>query len=601
VEHVATTRQDSSLVRAAEYVRMSTDRQKYSTANQSEAIRTYAAMRGMMIVRTYSDEARSGLNLKKRPGLMQLIADVQSNSADFSAILVYDVSRWGRFQDSDESGYYEYLCKRAGIVVHYCAEQFENDGSSFSAIIKNIKRAMAAEYSRELSVKVFAGQSRLVKLGYRAGGSAPYGLRRLLVDQHGTPKEFLAYGERKSIQTDRVLLVPGASAEIEIVRWVFETFAKRKLQEVEIARRLNEKGLESARGAQWASHHVCSMLTNENYIGNLVWNRQSLKLKGKAVRNHPTQWIRASGAIEPIIERRVFERVQAIRRAREVGLSQEEKLNLLRRLLRKHGTLSIGLINNSSGVPHSSSYARWFGSIRSAYKLVGFTRYAHCDDGRPRRTRFKSTRRLTNEDLLKILRRLHSKHGYLSGRLINTTPGIPSAGTYHGRFGSISRAFKLAGLTHEIQRPPGRATRSHNVVTQAITDDDLLNVLQKLLETKGSLTASMIDEAEGIPCAQTYQNRFGSLTRAYQLIGYYPGRYIPKGSPLSGKRYSNQELSDLLNKMLKQEGRISARLLNKSDGFPTASTYRYRFGNLRRACARIGYKLPKHRKAKKSQ
>ncbi|MEO6246527.1 MAG: hypothetical protein ABIQ12_13930 [Opitutaceae bacterium] len=27
----------------------------------------------------------------------------------------YDVSRWGRFQDADESGYYEYICKRAGI------------------------------------------------------------------------------------------------------------------------------------------------------------------------------------------------------------------------------------------------------------------------------------------------------------------------------------------------------------------------------------------------------------------------------------------------------------------------------------------------------
>ena len=98
MEDVATKRRDSSLVRAAEYVRMSTDHQKYSTANQSEAIRTYAAMRGMMIVSTYSDEGRSGLSLKKRPGLGQLIADVQSSCANFSAILVYDVSRWGRFQ-----------------------------------------------------------------------------------------------------------------------------------------------------------------------------------------------------------------------------------------------------------------------------------------------------------------------------------------------------------------------------------------------------------------------------------------------------------------------------------------------------------------------
>ena len=84
-------------------------------------------------------------------------------------ILVYDVSRWGRFQDADESAYYEYLCKRAGIEVHYCAEQFENDGSPAATIIKSVKRAMAGEYSRELSAKVFKGQCRLIELGYPAG------------------------------------------------------------------------------------------------------------------------------------------------------------------------------------------------------------------------------------------------------------------------------------------------------------------------------------------------------------------------------------------------------------------------------------------------
>jgi hypothetical protein len=54
---------------------------------------------------------------------------VESRTADFTQILVYDISRWGRFRDSDEAAHYEFLCKRAGIAVHYCAEQFENDKS----------------------------------------------------------------------------------------------------------------------------------------------------------------------------------------------------------------------------------------------------------------------------------------------------------------------------------------------------------------------------------------------------------------------------------------------------------------------------------------
>src|SRR5882757_5979708 len=86
-------------VRAAQYVRMSTEHQKYSTENQGEAIERYAAARGIEIVKTYADQGKSGLSLDGRDALKQLIDDVQANKADFSTILVYDVSRCCRFQD----------------------------------------------------------------------------------------------------------------------------------------------------------------------------------------------------------------------------------------------------------------------------------------------------------------------------------------------------------------------------------------------------------------------------------------------------------------------------------------------------------------------
>mgnify|MGYP006201013309 CR=1 FL=1 len=47
------------------------------------------------------------------------------------------------------------------------------------------KRAMAGEYSRELSAKVFAGQCRLIELGFRQGGPAGYGLRISMHRQDG--------------------------------------------------------------------------------------------------------------------------------------------------------------------------------------------------------------------------------------------------------------------------------------------------------------------------------------------------------------------------------------------------------------------------------
>jgi DNA invertase Pin-like site-specific DNA recombinase len=199
-------------VLAAQYVRMSTDQQQYSLDNQALAIREYAEQHNMVIVRTYSDAGKTGLTLSERPGLKQLIEDVERRSPGYSIVLVYDVSRWGRFQDADESAYYEYRCRQANIAVHYCAEQFANDGSAIAALLKALKRAMAAEYSRELSVKVFAGQARLTELGFRQGGQAGYGFRRLLVDQNLNPKFVLSIGEEKSIATDRVVLMPRPAA-----------------------------------------------------------------------------------------------------------------------------------------------------------------------------------------------------------------------------------------------------------------------------------------------------------------------------------------------------------------------------------------------------
>jgi len=79
----------------------------------------------------------------------------------------------------------------------YCAEQFDNDGSLVSAVLKNIKRVMAGEYSRELSVKVFDGQCRAAKQGHWRGGPAPYGYRRQLIDGDGKPACILQSGERK--------------------------------------------------------------------------------------------------------------------------------------------------------------------------------------------------------------------------------------------------------------------------------------------------------------------------------------------------------------------------------------------------------------------
>ena len=363
---------EGAVTPAVAYVRMSTDHQKYSTENQLEVIKTYAASRGLEIVRLYEDSGRSGLRLDGRQALQKLMADVLSGDADFTAILVYDVSRWGRFQDADEGAYHEHVCSRAGIRVHYCGEQFENDGSIGSNLLKTVKRVMAGEYSRELSVKVFAGQCRLVELGFRQGGAPGFGLRRVLIDEHRSAKGELGRGDRKSLQTDRVVLVPGPKHEVETVNLMFQQFVDQGRSETEIAAALNNRGEVTDLERQWTRATVHQILTNEKYIGNNVYNKVSYKLKQRRVVNSRDMWIRAEGAYPSVVDQALFNRARAIIDARSRHYSNEELLGLLRSLLEQQGSLSGLIIDEQEQMPSSSAYRNRFGSLLRAYELVGY-------------------------------------------------------------------------------------------------------------------------------------------------------------------------------------------------------------------------------------
>jgi DNA invertase Pin-like site-specific DNA recombinase len=358
---------------AAEYVRMSTDQQQYSLDNQSDVIRRYADHNNMRIVRTYSDAGRTGLTLASRPALRKLIEDVESGQPGFSAVLVYDVSRWGRFQDADESAYYEYRCRRAQITVHYYAEPFPNDGSIMSVLIKALKRAMAAEYSRELSVKVFAGKARLTELGFRQGGMAGYGFRRLLVNQRREPKFMLDVGEAKSIETDRVILVPGPPNEIAIVREVFDRYANKRLSPVEIATTLNGRGVPWMFGRPWTRYVIRDMVTNPKYVGDNVSNRRSGKLRSPRRWNPPDMWIRRENAFEGLVDPDLYRRAESIAAARSRPHTNDELLQLLRAFLKRHRHATARTIDADPAMPCVQVYRERFGGLTEAYRRVGYT------------------------------------------------------------------------------------------------------------------------------------------------------------------------------------------------------------------------------------
>jgi DNA invertase Pin-like site-specific DNA recombinase len=366
-------------LRAAQYVRVSTDYQRYSIQNQAATIAAFAQQKNLTIVRTYVDEGRSGLRIKGRPGLIELIADVRSGEADFDHILVYDVSRWGRFQDVDESAHYEFVCKEKGIKVAYCAEQFDNDGSLLSSIVKNIKRVMAAEYSRELSVKVHAGQCRIASLGFRAGGPLAFGLRRELIDQDRRSKGWLERGQRKSLQTDRVLIRPGSQEETSTIRSMFHQCVVERKSNTAIARQLNQAKIRNHCGRPWTDTMVHNVLRNEIYVGNIIFNRTSRRLGQKLVNNPLDQWIRSDAVIDPIIDPSLFAQAQKIMDDRYIRISEDEMLLRLRLLLKRKGKLTSTIIDGAAGVPGVTSYVHHFGSLRKVFALIGYVSPLNCD------------------------------------------------------------------------------------------------------------------------------------------------------------------------------------------------------------------------------
>lgn len=156
---------------------MSTEHQQYSTHNQADKIQEYADRRNIQIVRTYADEGKSGLSIDGRASLQRLIADVETGNTDFNLILVYDVSRWGRFQDADESAYYEYKRLIEKRLEHGPAspnrDQIKPPTSSYS-LVRTYQREV--ERQRKMVLKAEHAHQRLLLV--------VQGLKKLFADEH---------------------------------------------------------------------------------------------------------------------------------------------------------------------------------------------------------------------------------------------------------------------------------------------------------------------------------------------------------------------------------------------------------------------------------
>jgi DNA invertase Pin-like site-specific DNA recombinase len=382
---------DTLLISAAQYVRMSDEAQQYSVDNQKDAIAQYASLHGFKIVKTYADLGKSGVVAKNRTGLRELLKDVVSGEAQYKVVLVYDVSRWGRFPNNDEAAHYEYLCASSGIPLHYCAELFVNDGTASNSLLKALKRSMAAEFSRELGEKVFRGKTRLVQMGFWVGGKPGYGLRRLMLSGDGKRKQVMKPGEQKNLTTDRVVLIPGPRKEVKVVRQIF-TLAALGNGPSAIARLLNEQGI-TRYGKLWIHATVRDMVTNPKYMGCNTWNRRTQRLHGPISSVDPQFWVRKPHSFSALVDEELFNNAHAGLPVRKIW-SEEEILRRLKRLLKREGRLSESLILKARGMPSTVTIHNYFGTYRELYNRLGYrvgAQYIHKSDQAERTLHLRET------------------------------------------------------------------------------------------------------------------------------------------------------------------------------------------------------------------
>ncbi len=359
---------------AAAYLRKSTeedDRQIESFAGQQREIERYAEAQGYAIVKWYR-EAYTGTETKRRKVFLEMLSDAQTKSLNFSYIICYDISRFGRL-DNDEAGYWRHEFRKHGVEVVYAVENLQGDDTD--DLIVSTKQWLAREYSRKIGEYVCrnivsrSGDAKERARAFNIGRAAPFGYDTLYLDKDGKPhtivrqmadrsKEiFSAEGQLlrtlpagtrfQKADTDLMALVPSLPERVEAVRRIFHLYVDENLGQFSIVNRLNaelKKGLgcPPTRGGQWSIGSVQEILKNGHYAGDTVFNRRSMgkffkltqgekgveaerlpKSLPTVIRRNPkADWIVIPGTHEPLVSRETFDAAIAKRRIRHTDSSQ---------------------------------------------------------------------------------------------------------------------------------------------------------------------------------------------------------------------------------------------------------------------------------------
>ena len=300
---------------AIAYLRKSTDLQETSLEQQKEKILLFAKEHSIKVIEFFAEEA-CGENVEGRLQFRKMIECCKSQDV-FQYVLVYDISRWGRFENPKEAVYWEVEIEKAGKKLVFVSEGFKED-SIGTSITNFVKSAEASEYLKNIRRQTIRGMTYHAKQGFWMGGRPPYGYDRAVVE-NGKVIGVLAEGKQKGIKDQKIKLVINKE-QAKVIKTIFVMFTKQGLSARSIVTYLNQGHYTPPRGRMWAKSTIWQMLHNEAYIGALVYNRENKhKRYGKHKYNPKDKWIIVENAHQAIIPLELWEMVQARTRQAFVG------------------------------------------------------------------------------------------------------------------------------------------------------------------------------------------------------------------------------------------------------------------------------------------
>lgn len=286
-------------MKVAAYARYSTENQdENSIETQFENIHEYCKKHQYNIVAHYFDKAKSGTNVQ-RADFQEMIA--AAKSGDFSAIVIYDITRGSR----DVADWFSFRKEmmQAGVQIISTHDNIGDLLNPNDFLTELIGVGIGQHHVLTTRTKAIDGITKRAHEAAFLGGCPPLGY---------------------DVENGHYVI---NETEAAVVRKIFQLYAAGKSYNYIID---NLNGAVGKKGRPLGKNSLNSILNNDRYTGVYTWNRRNVKMMGKWAGGTPNKNIvRIPDAIPRIVEQDTWNTVQLRLKSHRNASSKTKRSYLL--------------------------------------------------------------------------------------------------------------------------------------------------------------------------------------------------------------------------------------------------------------------------------